>query len=201
MSNKPKEKRQGKNVGQVGKETAGKRNGRKSRVNGDDGVKTCWGICFMSGEQGHKKDHCPTRKDSDKKAAAKPRWSSSTIASSAGVSTGDRLRATSSASSSVPQRPASRARSAIARKPAVPYRTVSVEAQEKEEEHANQVQGRFDICLEQIEMLRTELVGTAPDAPHAGAGVTMTHARKLCGITLPVGASVGGLIPSWTSSE
>ena len=45
-------------------------------------------------------------------------------------------------------------------------------------------------------MLRTELVGTAPDDPHAEAGVTMTHARKLCGVTPPVGASVGGLIPS-----
>ena len=45
-------------------------------------------------------------------------------------------------------------------------------------------------------MLRTMLVGTAPDDPHAEAGVTMTHAQKLCGVTLPVGASVGGLIPS-----
>ena len=52
------------------------------------------------------------------------------------------------------------------------------------------------ICLEQIEMLRTELVGTAPDDPHVEAGVTMTHARKLCGVTPPMGASVGGLIPS-----
>ena len=50
--------------------------------------------------------------------------------------------------------------------------------------------------LEQIEMLRTELVGTPPDDPYAGAGVTMTHARKLCGVTPPVGVSVGGLIPS-----
>jgi hypothetical protein len=45
-------------------------------------------------------------------------------------------------------------------------------------------------------MLRTELVGTAPDDPHAEAGVTTTHARKLCGVTPPVGASVGDLIPS-----
>ena len=52
------------------------------------------------------------------------------------------------------------------------------------------------MCLEQIEMLRTELVGTAPDDTYAEAGVTMTHARKLCGVTPPVGASVGGLIPS-----
>ena len=45
-------------------------------------------------------------------------------------------------------------------------------------------------------MLRTGLVGTAPDDLHAEAGVTMTHARKLCGVILPVGASVGGFIPS-----
>ena len=45
---------------------------------------------------------------------------------------------------------------------------------------ADQVQGRLDMCLEQIEMLHTELVGTVPDDPHAGGGVTMTHARKLC---------------------
>ena len=36
----------------------------------------------------------------------------------------------------------------------------------------------------------------APDDPHAEAGVTMTHARKMCGVTPLVGASVGGLIPS-----
>ena len=58
------------------------------------------------------------------------------------------------------------------------------------------MQGRLDVCLEQIGMLRTELVGTAPDGPHAEAGVTMTHARNLCGVTPPVGASVGDLIPS-----
>ena len=40
-----------------------------------------------------------------------------------------------------------------------------METQEKEECHAGQVQGRLDICLEQIEMLYTELVGTAPDDP------------------------------------
>ena len=42
VSDKPKDKRQGKDVGRVGKETAGKINGRKARVNGDDGVKTFW---------------------------------------------------------------------------------------------------------------------------------------------------------------
>ena len=57
------------------------------------------------------------------------------------------------------------------------------------------MQGRLDICLGQIEMLRTKLVGTAPEDPHAEAGGTMTHARKLCGVTLLVGASVGSLIP------
>ena len=122
--------------------------------------------------------------------------SSSAIAPSAGVLTEARLRAPSSASSAVPQGPASRTRSTVAGKPAVSYRTVSVETQEKEEGHADQVQGRLDICLEHIEMLRTELVGTAPDDPHTEAGVTMTHARKLCGVTLLVGASVGSLIPS-----
>ena len=71
-----------------------------------------------------------------------------------------------------------------------------METQEKEEGHADQVQGRRDMCLEQIEMLRTELAGTAPDDPHAEAGVTMTHARKLYGVAPPVGASVGGLISS-----
>ena len=62
VSDKPKDKRQGKDDGRVEKETAGKRNGSKSRVNGDDGVKPFWGSCFVCGEQGHKKDHCPTRK-------------------------------------------------------------------------------------------------------------------------------------------
>ena len=52
------------------------------------------------------------------------------------------------------------------------------------------------MCLEHIEMLRTELVGTAPDDLHAEAGVTTTHTRKLCSVTPTVGASVGGLIPS-----
>ena len=61
----------------------------------------------------------------------------------------------------------------------MPYRTVSVEIQETEEGHADQVQGRLDMCREQVEMLRTELVRTAPDDPHAEAGVTITHARKL----------------------
>ena len=47
----------------MGKETAGKRNGSKPRVNGDHGVKTFWGTCFVCGEQGHKKDRCPTCKE------------------------------------------------------------------------------------------------------------------------------------------
>ena len=81
------------------------------------------------------------------------------------------------------------------------YRTVSVETQEKEKGHADQVQGRLDMCLEQIEMLRTELVGTAPDDPHTETGVTMTHARTLCGVTPPVEASVGGLTPSRMSRK
>ena len=196
MSDKPKDKIQGKDVGRVGKEMASKRNAGKTRVNVDDGVKTFWGICFVCGEQGHKKDRCTTRTESDKKATEQPQRSSSAIAPLAGVSTGARLRAPSLASSSVPQGPASRTRSGVAGKSAVSYRTVSVETQKKEEGHADQVQGRLDICLEQIEMLRTELVGTAPDDPHAEARVTMTHARKLCGVTPPVGASVGGLIPS-----
>ena len=84
----------------------------------------------------------------------------------------------------------------VAGKPTVSYRTVSVETQEKEEGHADQVQRRLDMCLKHIEMLRTELVGTASDDPHAEAGVTMTHPRKLCSVTPSVGASVGGLIPS-----
>ena len=165
-------------------------------MNVDDGVKTFCGTCFVCGEQGDKKDRCPTRTESDKKMTAQPQRSSSATAPSAGISTGARLRAPSLASSSVPQGPASRTRSAVAGKPAVLYRTVSVETQEKEEGNADQVQGRLGICLEQIEMPRTELVGTAPDDPHAEAGVTMTLARKLCGVTPPVGASVGGLVPS-----
>ena len=53
------------------------------------------------------------------------------------------------------------------------------------------------MCLEQIKILRTELVETAPDDPHAEAGVTMTHAQQLCSVTPLVGVSVvGGLIPS-----
>ena len=102
----------------------------------------------MCGEQGHKKDRCPTRTESDKKATAQPRRSSSAIAPSAGVSTGAKLRAPSLASSSVPQDPASSTRSAVAGKPAVSYRTVSVETQKKEDGHADQVQGRLDIYLE-----------------------------------------------------
>ena len=78
---------------------------------------------------------------------AQPHRSSLVIAPSAGVSTGARLRAPSSASSSVLQGPASRTHSAVAGKPAVSYRTVSVETQEKEEGHDDQVQGRFDMCL------------------------------------------------------
>ena len=70
VSDKPKDKRQSKDVGRARTKTAGKRNGSKSHVNGDDGVKTCWGTCFVCGEQGHKKDRCPTRKESDKKATA-----------------------------------------------------------------------------------------------------------------------------------
>ena len=46
VSDKPKDKRQGKVVGRVGKETAGKRNGSKPRVNGDDGMKTFLGHLF-----------------------------------------------------------------------------------------------------------------------------------------------------------
>ena len=51
MSDEPKDKRQGKDVGRVGKETVGKRNGSKLRVNGNDGVKPFWGTCFVCGEQ------------------------------------------------------------------------------------------------------------------------------------------------------
>ena len=190
VSDKPKDKRQGKDIGRVGTKTASKRNGSKTHVNVDDGVKTFWGTCFVCGEQGHEKDRCPTRTESDKKTTAQPQRSSSAIAPSAGVSNGARLRAPSLASSSVPQGPVSRTRSAVAGKPAVSYRTVSAETQEKEEGYADQVQGRLVICLEQIEMFRTELVGTAPDDPHAEAGVTMTYARKLCGGTPPVRASI-----------
>ena len=64
-SDKPKDKRQGKDNGRVRKETASKRNGSKPGVNVDDGVKTFWGTCFVCGEQGHQKDRCPTRTKSD----------------------------------------------------------------------------------------------------------------------------------------
>ena len=47
VSDKPKDKRQSKGVGRVGKETACKRNERRLRVNGDDGLKTFWGTCFV----------------------------------------------------------------------------------------------------------------------------------------------------------
>ena len=164
-------------------------------MNGDEGVETFWDTCFVCEGQGHKKDRCPTCKENDKMATAQPQRSSSAIAPSAGISTGARLRAPSSASSSVPQGPAGRTRSAVAGNPTVSYWTISVETQEKELGRADQVQGRLDMFLEQIEMLRTELVGTAPDDPHAEAGVTMTHARKLCGVTSPIGASVDILIP------
>ncbi|CAM9323839.1 unnamed protein product [Ascophyllum nodosum] len=50
VSDKPKDERQGKNVGRVGKETAGKRNESKSRVNDDGDVKTFWGTCVVYGE-------------------------------------------------------------------------------------------------------------------------------------------------------
>ena len=94
VSDKPKDKRQGKDVGRVGKETATKRNGSKPRVN-VDGVKTFWGTCFVCGEQVHTKDRRPTRTESDKKATAQCQRSSSAIAPSAGVSTGAKLRAPS----------------------------------------------------------------------------------------------------------
>ena len=148
VSDTPKDKRQGKDVGRVGKETASKRNGSKSRVNVDDGVKMFRGTCFVCGEQSHNKARCPTRTESDRKVTAHPQRSSSSIAPSAGISTGARLRALSSASSSVPPGSAGRAHSAVAGKPAVSYRTVSVKTQEKEEGHADQVQRRLDICLE-----------------------------------------------------
>ena len=95
VSDNPKDKRQGKYIRQVGKKTASKRNGSKTRANVDEGVKTFWGTCFVCGEQGHKKDRCPTRTESDKKATAQPQRSSSAIAPSAGISTGARLRAPS----------------------------------------------------------------------------------------------------------
>ena len=87
VSDKPKDKRQGKDIGRVGKEAASKRNGSKTLVNVDDGVKTFWGTCFVCGEQGHKKDRCPARTESDKKATAQPQRSSTAIAPSAGIST------------------------------------------------------------------------------------------------------------------
>ena len=136
-----------------------------------------------------------TRKDSDKKATAQPQRSSSAVAPSASVSTGVRLGAPSSVSSSVLQGPVSRTRSAVAGKPVVISDHFGGKPREGKG-HANQVQGRLDMCLEQIEMLRTELIGTVPDDPHAGAGVMMTYAQKLCGVTPPMGASIGGLIPS-----
>ena len=111
----------------VGKEAAGKRNGSKSRVKGDDVVKMFWGTSFVCGKQGHKKDRCPTRKESDKKATVQPQRSCSAIAPSAYVSTGARLRAPLSPSGSVPQVPASRTHSDVARKLAVSCRTLSVE--------------------------------------------------------------------------
>ena len=119
VSEKPKDKSQGKDVGRVGKETAGKRNGSKLRVNGDDVVMTFWCTSFVCGKQGHKEDRCPTRKESDKKATAQPQRSCSAIALSAGVSTGARLRPPLSASASAPQVPASRTYSAVASKLAV----------------------------------------------------------------------------------
>ena len=50
VPDKPKDKRQGKDVGRVGKEKVGKRNGSKSRVNVDDNVKPFLGTCFVCGE-------------------------------------------------------------------------------------------------------------------------------------------------------
>ena len=152
----------------MGKEIAGKGKASKSRVNDDDGVKTFWGTCFVCGEQGHKKNRCPTPKENDKKTTAQLQRSSLAIAPSAGVSTGARLCAPSSASSSVSQGSASRTRSAVAGKPAVSYRTVSMETQEEKEGHTDQVQGCLDMCLEQIEILRTEVLETC----------RTTHMRK-----------------------
>ena len=110
-------------------------------MNGDDCVKTLWGTCFVFGEQGHKKTRCPTRKESVSKATVQPQRSSSIFAPSAGVLTGARLRATSSAASSVPQGPARRTRSDVAGKSTLSYRIVSMETQGKEEGHVDQVQG------------------------------------------------------------
>ena len=99
----------------------------------------------MCGEQGHKKGRCLTRQESDTKVTAQPQRSSSFIARTAGIFTGPRLRAPSSASSSVPQDSASRTRAVVAGKLAVSCRTVSVEIQEKEEGNADQVLRRLDI--------------------------------------------------------
>lgn len=48
-----------KDGGRVGKRKAGRRNGRKSRVNGDNDVKMFWGTCFECWEKGQKEDYCP----------------------------------------------------------------------------------------------------------------------------------------------
>ena len=148
-------------------------------MNDDDSVKTFWGICFVCGEQGHEKDRCPTRKENDKKVTAQLQRSNSAIAPSPGVSTGARLRALSSASSSVRKSPASRTRSAVAGKLAVLYRTISVETREKEVGGADQVQGRLDMCLEQIEMLRTELVDGAGRPTCGGRGYDDSRSKTV----------------------
>ena len=110
----------------------------------------------MCEEQGHNEDSCPTCKESDKQATAQSERSRSAIAPFSEVLTRARLRAPSVASFSVPQGPASRTGSTVAGKPAVSYRIVLVETQEKKAGHADQVQERPDICLKQIEMLCTE---------------------------------------------
>ena len=51
--------------------------------------------------------------------------------------------------------------------------------QEKEKVHADEVQERLGMNLEQIEILRMELVGTELDDPPGEVGVITTHAWRI----------------------
>ena len=190
VSEKPKDKTQCNDGGRVKKNAVGKKNGSQSRGSGG-GERTFWGAYYACGEQGHTKAQCPTRKGRDKKAAGQQQTSSSVTTPSSSASVGTRPRAPASASSSVAQGPASRTRSAVSGKPTVSHRAVLVGSQDKGNGHADSVQDRLGVCLEQIQMLRMELVGTEVHDSPADDGMSKACARRMGCVTTPNGEDSG----------
>lgn len=61
--------------------------------------------------------------------------------------------------------------------------------------HADRVQEHLNMCLEYIQILRKDVVGTELDEPPAGARVVMTLARKIGDVALSEGAGADCLAP------